>query len=160
MRITRKFLFFSLLTFWPAILFFIFWGWGMLLTFTIITMGHSGMEGMTLLEQAQCVVFLSLPPLMMAACYQRCAGSLSWVKRMVVIYIYWLMLAFEMTYLLGEAFAGISWRDGAPSLERQIMIMLEETCHLMLVFQVFIIPWVAICAFMIKSKPHVFFDSP
>jgi len=97
---------FSFVAYWPALLFVVFWAIGALLNFSIglttkIRFSHPYKD---LFEES---LFLVIPILLMGASYKCCIYA-SWKKRALVIYATWLLLIWEIGFLLFAAMGGMS----------------------------------------------------
>ncbi|MDD4182856.1 MAG: hypothetical protein PHT53_03440 [Candidatus Omnitrophica bacterium] len=103
-------------------------------------------------------VFL-IPLGLIYLCYYLCTKLSSWLKRCIIIYLFWLILGFMAAYLVSASLAGTSMAV-AEGVTRRWDLFLQEIGFagiLLLFTQILIIPWVIISVIIMKRKKSVFF---
>ena len=92
-------------------------------------------------------------------CYRLCSRYKSWVSRCIIIYSTWLVLAFMSGYVISASLGGASMAVVDGVVERGDMIW-QEMVHsgwILLMIQIFIIPWTCISVLIINRNQSKFF---
>jgi len=102
---------------------------------------------------------LLIPLSLVYFCYYLCTKTGSWLKRGVIIYLFWLILGFMSAYLVSAAIAGSSMAVAEGSAKGWNLFVQEAGFAgiLLLFTQILIIPWVIISVMVMKKKEPVFF---
>ena len=93
------------------------------------------------------------------ACYRLCSRYKSWANRSVIIYLTWFVLTFMAGYLISASLSGTSMAVVDGAVERGDLIWQEivQSGWIVLIAQVFIIPWTSISVLIMNRHEAKFF---
>jgi hypothetical protein len=156
----RKYLYFALLNFSPALLGYSAVLWMISSSFLIV--GLFTDTGLS--EQLFTILMLLglavLPLGLTYLCYRLCMRTQSWKIRFALIWLSWQILSFVVFYVLSAAMAGVSMAvvDGGLKgweLETQVLAF---AAFLLLSAQIIILPLTGLTTWHMKKKPTEFFE--
>ncbi len=103
-------------------------------------------------------VFL-VPLGMIWFCYWLCGKFSSWIKKGLIVYLFWLLMGFMFSYLIAAGIAGTSMAVAEGVVKGLDLFLQEITFAGTLLFftQALVIPWIFICVTIMKKYKNNFF---
>lgn len=150
----KHFLAFLFLNFWPIV-----FAAGIFAPLFGLVILLAGKMSDRLFALAMFLAVFLVPLGMIWLCYWLCVKISSWIKKGFVIYLFWLLLGFMVSYLIAASLAGTSMAV-AEGVTKGLDLLFQEIAFagaLLFFTQILIIPWVLICVTLMKKYKLKFF---
>ncbi len=148
----KRFIVFLFASFAPVFVFFALFLFGVIVNMLINISYGLGLAFFFLL-------LLSIFLLLGFSCYRLCVINTSWVKRGIILYIFWIIISLVLGAVLLYAIGATSmaYVEGGvtrQSLNQQVLGQIFPTVFL---GNIIIIPWLVISIIIMRKKEKVFF---